>query len=272
LFTSGFFVRNQLQTYQQITSSVDEIKTTMADFAENAGIISLNLPEFVSREPTRYPVGIELVSMLGHYLFVEELMDANLNRSQPSAAIMMPEYLTQLPYVYAVHQQQTWDEIDFTLPEQHIFLTTFTEEDVTTSHTGWLSWETAVSPPIADFTEYKLLSATATSCNQKTTIRINWDPLQASPTTTSFVQLFDANGQLIGQADGPPLAIRPDLIPTDTNITITDLRELNNGEQAPTTAIIGVYNYLNGERFPATDHQNNPLPDNAWQIKVIPCS
>ncbi|KAA3663738.1 MAG: hypothetical protein DWQ04_09270, partial [Chloroflexi bacterium] len=274
VLTSGSFVRDKLQTYQQMTSSVDTIKTTMADFAKDAGILSLNLPEFISPQPTRYPVGVELVSMLGHYLFVEELMDANLNSSQPSAAIMVPEQLAQTSYVYTVHHQQSWDEVDFSLPEQHVFLTTYTDNGVYTSHTGWLSWETAVSSPIADFTEYKLLAAAATTCKHKTTLHITWSPQNKTlaPSTTSFVQLFDATGQLIGQADGPPLAIRPDLIPTDANITITDLRELDTGTQTPALAIIGVYNYLNGERFPATDSLNNPLPDNAWRIQVIPCS
>ncbi len=274
LLSGGFFVRSKLQTYQQLTSPVDTIKTTMAGFPKDAGILALNLPEFISSQPTSYPVGSELVSMLAHYLFVEELMDANLNGSHPSAAVVIPEQLTQTSYNFAVHDQHSWEDVDFSLPQQHVFLTTYAEDGLHTTHTGWLAWETAVSTPIADFTQYKLLDATAVTCKNQTTIRLTWSPHNESPapTTTLFVQLFDADGQLVGQADGPPLAIRPDLIPADPNISMTDLRTLDTTGKTPTAAMIGVYNYLNGARFPATDSRGTLLPGNAWRIEVTPCS
>ena len=274
LTSSGFFIRDRLQAYRQLTSPVNTIKNTMANFPQDATILALNLPEFLDPPQTSYPVGIEFVSMLGGYLFVEELMDANLKPAHPSAALVVPEQLTQTAYNFAVHDQQSWDDVDFSLPQQHVFLTTYAEDGLHTVHTGWLARETAVSPPIADFTQYKLLAATAGTCADQTEIRLTWTPTNETllPTTTIFVQVFDASGALIGQEDGPPLSIRADLLPADPYLTITDLRQLNTNGQTPTTAIIGVYNYLNGARFAAADSREMPLPDNAWRIQITSCS
>jgi hypothetical protein len=274
LLTSGIFVRHQIQTYKQLTEPVDTIKTTMANVPDGSGIVTINLPEFISPQPTTYPVGVEIVSMLGHYLFVGELVDANLSGTHPATAIVSPEQLTQTTYNFAVHNQHTWDDVDFSLREQHVFLTTFADDGITTEHKGWVGRNTAVSTPIVDFTQYKLLTATANTCNSQTNLELTWafHSTQVEPTTTIFVQLFDNNGQLIGQADGPPLAVRPDLIPAQKDAIMIDMRMLTTDNQQPTTALIGAYNYLNGERFPASDSEGNVLPNNAWKIDVTPCS
>ena len=274
LLPNGSFVHSKIITYQQLTSPVDKIKASMADASDGSGIITMNLPEFISIRPTTYPVGVELVSMLGHYLFVEEIIDANLRGTHPAAAIVLPEQLSQTVYNFDVHQQQSWEDVNFLMPKQHVFLTTFADNNITTQHAGWIEGNTAVSSPIVDFTQYYLQDATATFCNGQTNVEISWSMHNTppNPTTTIFVQLFDNSGQLVGQADGPPLTIRPDIIPTSPNITLHDLRQLKTNSQIPTTAHIGVYNYLNGERFPAVDNQGNSLPNNAWQFEVTPCS
>ncbi|MCA9921636.1 MAG: hypothetical protein KC421_04655, partial [Anaerolineales bacterium] len=79
-----------------------------------------------------------------------------------------------------------------------------------------------------------LHAATATACNNQVDIDLTWSAASEIPLgTTMFVQLLDANGQLIGQADGSPLGIRPDLLPDMPYKVIRDLRRISVGDHQP---------------------------------------
>ncbi len=101
LVTNWGFVRAQLLLYDELTSPVDLAREVMHDRPAGEGILLVNLPEWRSPVRNTYPVGSEHVAMMGHHLFVEELVEENLGTSRPVRAIQLPELLSQPDYPYA---------------------------------------------------------------------------------------------------------------------------------------------------------------------------
>ncbi len=86
-----------------------------------------------------------------------------------------------------------------------------------------------------------------------------------SPDETIFVHVFDAQGQLVMQADGAPLRELFPLSECQPGEQIRDLRDL--ALPAGTTTIkTGVYNRATQQRLTAIDRNGQPLSDNAVSI------
>jgi len=96
-------------------------------------------------------------------------------------------------------------------------------------------------------------------------LRLFWRSLHAlRPTDTIFVHLYDADGALIGQADGdslngllPPSAWRPGHLIDDNRRFVTD-GALSPGHYRIT---VGIYDRATGERYPAFDPSGKLVPD-----------
>ena len=84
-----------------------------------------------------------------------------------------------------------------------------------------------------------------------------------------FVHLLDADGQLLGQADGTPYANRYPLYAWRPGQTILDRRDLTVTGADLTrvaTVLIGVYDPAADARLPAHDAAGAPLPDDAVRV------
>jgi hypothetical protein len=90
-----------------------------------------------------------------------------------------------------------------------------------------------------------------------------------SPDETIFVHVFDANGQLVAQADGAPLRELFPLSACQPGEQIRDIRSL----ALPTDAFtlkVGVYNRTTQQRLEAIDTIGNPLIDDAVLVDARP--
>jgi hypothetical protein len=281
LLTSGFFIRDRLDAYTRMTSPVAEVQKALEDRPVSEGILLVNLPQWLTPQRNTYPVGTEIVAMLGDSLFVEELMAQNLRVDRPVAAIRVPDLLDKPNYNYAVHVQLRGDSTDgaWAPDGSHIFITTFAEEGPETSYVGQLNPPLAGASPLATFGPYELLNDEAIHCMDTlrltTTWRFNSDlatEIELSPTTSLFVQFVTPDGQLVAQADGPLLGLRPDLLGLPVGWLMSDVRELDVEEGLSGRLLIGVYDYATGERYPTLDDRQIPLPDNALPVWVEDCS
>jgi hypothetical protein len=135
-------------------------------------------------------------------------------------------------------------------------------------------WVEPTSPPapprgyLARFGDsIRLLSANYDPSAQSITLLWQSDaPIQED--YSIFLHLLDANGNLIGQADGlpyhnlyPPAAWLPGQVVEDT-------RSLDLKDAPPAKIVIGVYNPHSGARLPAVDADNTPLPDDAFYLII----
>lgn len=269
LVTSGWFVAGRLRAYAQLTQPVQAMQTAVSAQPDAEYLLFVNLPQWLAPPQTTYPVGAEFVTMLGDYLFVEELAWENGAPTQTAVAVTLPDLLAQTRYGYAVHAQSELAEAARLEKETAVIVTTYGDDAPTAVYRGGWSFADAAAP-LATLGPYQLTQASAFVCDGDTTVKLHWWPETAvSPTTSIFVQAFSADGQLIAQADSPPTGLRPDLPPPAAHLL--DVRHLPSANQPPAWLLIGVYDYTTGERLPAVDAVGSPLPDNAYQLPVQSC-
>jgi hypothetical protein len=267
------FVRGRLAAYANLTTPVTLMVETMADRPVDEGVVFVNLPQWVAPPTQVFPVGAEFVAMLGDYLFAEELVEANLRDAaagRPVLAASLADLQRDPGYGYAVHAQGSLPDLTavrFPAGAQ-LFLTRYEEMGITTRVTGGVM-PAAAAPGLATLGPYALQAATAQACETGVLVDLTLLPGAAAAATHSlFVQLLDAGGRLAAQADGPPLQVRPDLLPAGGDLALHDQRLLpGSGERV----LVGVYDFTNGLRLPAVDGAGEPLADNAWVIAVTPC-
>ncbi len=277
LWAGWGFVRDRLDQYAQLASPVALVDQTMAGRPPDEGILLINLPEWLAPPRNTYPLGSEHVSMLGYHLFVEELMVENLREGRPVRAIKLPELLRDPGYSYSVFGETDLSrpiQADWSPAGSQVFVITYTEDGVESRHVGQLVPPTEEPSPAAFFGPYHLLEAIATRCDGGVQVatRWGWTLDQLPPATISlFVQLLDSSGRLIAQADAPPLGVRFDLIAPLAGWRIADLRTLRPIEGAPATVLVGMYDYLDGERLPGQDSRQRPLPNDTLALTVEDC-
>jgi hypothetical protein len=122
-----------------------------------------------------------------------------------------------------------------------------------------------LTQPGATF-DSRLQLATATIDSEHQHLTLIWNCLVTlSPDETIFVHVFDANDQLVMQADGAPLRELFPLSECRPGEQIRDIRSIALPVGAATIKI-GVYNRATQQRLAAVDHTDQPLPDNAITI------
>jgi len=274
LLTGWGFVRGRLNQYAQLTSPVVLMEKVMADRPPNEGILLVNLPAWLAPPRNTYPVGAEHVAMLGHYLFLEELVAENTRVNRPARAIKLPELLDEPDYPYSIFGETDLSQpipADWAPAGSQVFVVSYAAGGVHPQHVGQLSPSTEEQRPVARFGPYQLLEAEVVNCDGavQATTRWRWTEDQPPPATVSlFVQLLDESGRLIAQADSALLGLRPDLISPAPGWEITDLRTLRPAGGRPARLLLGVYDFVSVERFPAYDEENQRLPDDALILPV----
>ena len=265
LITNSWFVWGRLKAYQQLT---EPIIVAQKQAQPDAGILFVNLPQWLAPTRNTYPIGAELVAMLGDYLFVHELTNAN-GLPASTNAVVVPDLLSPAPFNFALHEQSTLDKIDWEGDKTAFFITRYAN-NVETEHAGTLQPPSLTNPPIATFGAYQLLASQILQCNGEIEARFVWGLAdRPAPTHSIFVQAFK-DTELIAQADAPPLTLRPDLLTVPPNWEIVDIRRMP-AEVSAGIILLGVYDYTNGNRLPATSADGAPLPDNAFTLPVEPC-
>ena len=280
---NGLFVRGKLADYVALTGPVRAVAQVMRDRPEAEGLLLVNLPQWLAPARGTYPAGVELVSMLGDYLFVEELLAQNLGVDRPVQAVVVPELLAApAEYRYGLHEHTAWADVrlDLAPAGSLVFIVTYAgrgEGGVQVRHTGLVRPPAApAAPPLATLGPYALRAAGASWCDgevQTALTLVVTDPatVAAGATLSLFVQVLGGDGQLVAQADGPPLGLRPDLLPLPPGWEMVDVRRLAPAGVPPLTLAVGVYDFATGERLPGRDALGQPLAENALLVPVVPC-
>jgi hypothetical protein len=125
----------------------------------------------------------------------------------------------------------------------------------------------AAQPFVADFSGVaRLLRATASAQTDGTIpVRLEWQALSpAQAHDTVFVHLFDAQDQLVAQADGDSLGGLIPLAAWRSGDLIRELRVISPEAALPPGAYrlrVGVYNRVSGERYPAHSADGTAWPE-----------
>ncbi len=277
LIAGGLFISGRLAAYRALARPVDLLKEVMAGREEDEGILLINLPAWTSPARSTFPTGVEITSILGEYLFAEELVAGSLGTWHPTQAVLIPELLeTPGGYYYGVHDQHHPETLSsgWARGGSQVIVTWYEETGPQPRHTGGFEPALPEAKPLAQFGPYTLLGAKAAHCGHGVEVTLLWMPDPGTPppaTLAVFVHLLDAAGGQIGQADGPPLALRPDRITMTPGWAIRDLREIVTGENQPARVRVGVYDFTSGERLAGSGPDGSPLADDALEIPVTAC-
>lgn len=275
LITNWIFVRGELALYTQLAIPLAQIKQVMQGGPPGDGVLLVNLPGWISPRRNTYAVGSEHVAIMGHHLFAGELVNVNLQASHPVRAVKLPELMSDPGYPFGIFGESDLSQpipADWAAGGSQVFITSLNANSVETMYTGSLVRSSGEKPPEAVFGPYELVSSKVEQCNGSVQATTVWDltgSRQPPAGVSLFMQLLDEQGQLVSQADGPPLGVRPDLIDLSEGWNIIDRRSLPAGKQVQ--MLIGVYYYATGERLPAYDAQHESMPDNALRLPVSVC-
>jgi hypothetical protein len=274
LLTGGVFVHRQLGLYGELTEPVKRMQHVMAGQPDDEGVLLVNLPAWLSPTQNTYPVGSEHVAMLGYHLFVEELVAHNLRGDRPTLAIQLPEVLTDPGFPL-----QVIGETDLSRPisaawaaaGSQVLVVTYSSDAVTTRHAGALSRTGEETALQAQLGPWQLISTLATACGEAVELETSWrwdTGSSPAPTFSLSVQILSEDGRLVGQADGPPLGLRANLVDLEPGWQAQDRRQvpLLAGE-LPSHLYLGAYDFASGNRLPGYGPDGTPLAD---AVLVVP--
>ena len=119
--------------------------------------------------------------------------------------------------------------------------------------------------PVATFGDsIHLRGATLNRADQ--TLTLFWEPTAPiADDVTIFVHLFDANGEMVGQADGDPFGNRYRLSEWRTGHLFEETRALPSPVPVETVAV-GIYRRADGVRLIATDRTGTRLDHDALSV------
>ncbi|HRQ38722.1 MAG TPA: hypothetical protein PLD25_12515 [Chloroflexota bacterium] len=284
LLVGGFFVRGRVAALANLGAPVAVVQAEMAARPLAEGVLLVNLPAWAAPAHNTFPVGVEHVALMGDHIFAEELVWENLNQVRPVRAVELPELRQAVDYPYGllVQSPDLGDPADWAAAGASVFISRFTETGMVTEFSGrFFPAEDTAVPPQATWGDTALLDGTAVACDGQITTDLTWQLATIAATTSVFVQVLDGDGRLLGQADGPPLQLRPDWLALPPGWWVQDHRQIEVAGTAaladshtgvPVTLLIGLYDYVSGARSPGVDATQHPLPDNAFRLAIQPCA
>jgi len=111
-------------------------------------------------------------------------------------------------------------------------------------------------------------------CREGWVVALQWrgspSARELAPTLSAFVQALDANGAKLAQSDGAPLQGLLPFAQLPLDRDIVDRRMLIAPGAAGATLYVGLYDYVTGERLPATDAQGVRLDGDALALALSP--
>lgn len=275
ILTGSLFVRARLADYTRLTDGLPEIETAMAGRAPTEGVLLINLPAWLGPARNTFPIGAELAAQLGYHLFAGEWVNDNLGSDRPVDAIQVDDLLAQPGYLFGLHVQTPTLPVkaDWAPAGSALFVTRYLPDGPHLTWVGRLTPpETPSSAPRATFGPYTLQAASAYQCGDQATLILTWrlSAGEAPASASIFAQWLDESGRLAAQQDGPPLSLRPDLLTLPPGWQMVDVRRL---AAAPIGGhiLLGAYDYISGQRFPAMASDGRPLPDDALTLPLTPC-
>jgi len=238
------------------------------------GVLFVNLPSWTSPARNTYAAGVEYVTLMGGHVSAEDLIAFNLYQRHPVTAVEVADLLANPGFAYDTHVEKRLPlPVDWAPEGSHVIINHYTTEGITAEYAGELHPEPAPGPAQAAFGPYELLAAAAELCAGTADVTLHWRVTgpDLPPTISVFSQLISDGGQLVGQLDQPPLQLRPDLLTGMQAWSMVEYRQIA-AEQTPAALLVGVYDYVTGERFTGVDRHNAPLVDDAFAIPVTACA
>jgi hypothetical protein len=258
LIPSFIFIRQRMDLHQLNAAPLNQALDVARRSAQNANLLFVNLPAWVSTPQFWYPIGHEGALFMPKYSGLADFVSTNLNQPSQAVGVEFNSLSTPEPYYYGVYGPALgWDELEPRVREaERVYFTTYAPEKIdlieagrlTRTHDSGLSAATMFGDAVA------LQNTDWSICAQQLLVRLDWLATHAGDWHV-FVHLLNPDGTLAAQHDSPPMM---GLMPfwkfqkgdQVEDVHPIDLSQLPRDRQY--TIAVGLYDPSNGERLAPT--------------------
>lgn len=176
----------------------------------DATLLFVNLPAWAAYKEHTFPVSTEGVAFLPDYVGMADFIWANTGFETSAQAVTFANIQQDRPYWYGPWgEARDWESLDRAIrAAERVYVTLYGEEEIRLVEAGSVGGVAPDSRPLARFEGgLNLLTAQSALEPDGLTAVLVWSVDEHPDIGDAvFAQLFDGQGQLVGQADGVPLA------------------------------------------------------------------
>jgi len=265
------FIRDRMVLHELGGSAIRQaVAATTAANDDGQVAIFINLPAWIAPAHSVFALGHEGVQFLPGYVPPETLASINTGRAAALKAIRADAIRSEMPYLYGLRgQAPDWPEL---IPDRgRVFIARYAPDKIVIEPVGELSVTPSSAEQLAQFGDgIGLLDATSAVSGRGVEVRLTWQVLEPpAPDVTVFVHLLDANGNLIAQADGDPLAGTFPFAQWPAGLIVRDQRAIEVSGSGLSLRV-GLYDRATGERLMALSADGAPFADNAVPVSFQP--
>ena len=266
LVQSALFLNIRKTLHDQTMPAIWDVVNAGQVAGDEAKLLFINVPDQITPKWREFPVGFFRAVLMPVSVELGQYVELQTGVRPQTQSLTAPALARLEDYPYNVDMRgEEVDQVKLSAAIRNVDQVFMAEYDplgdVKIVEAGGLTASQS-GQPIATFDgRLELVEAALDSSNQR--LMLIWNCLAPlSPDETIFVHVFDAQGQLVTQADGAPLHELFPLSECHPDEQIHDIRSL--ALPADTFIIkVGVYNRATQQRLEAIDTIGNPLIDNA---------
>ncbi|WP_169239291.1 hypothetical protein [Candidatus Roseilinea sp. NK_OTU-006] len=269
----AWHVRDHQALLARANEPVQAIALAGAQLTPGDQLLVINAPEWVAPPARRFPMFSEGAIVLADYVEGSDLTLANtgLDRDVRLVRLALPGHPSR-PYAF-----QTFGE-PFDSAQLHnaarVLQTHYLSEGLRTDWIGGATEQRPAQTVVTFAGGPALAQYHIQPCREGWVVALQWrgspSARELAPTLSAFVQALDANGAKLAQSDGAPLQGLLPFAQLPLDRDIVDRRMLIAPGAAGATLYVGLYDYVTGERLPATDAQGVRLDGDALALALSP--
>jgi hypothetical protein len=268
LLQNTLFIQTQLRFFQMAGSIIRQtVAATVAANDRGQAATFINLPVWLAAPQVSYAIGQEGVVLAPAPDKLDTLVTVHTGRPADIHAVRFEAIRSDTPYYTGLLKAPS-DWTGLIAGGEQVFVTRYSTDTIALEPAGAFGITPPATLPVARYDQsVALLEASAATTPRGLHIDLMWQVRALVPDdVTAFVHVLDANGQLIAQADGDPIAGTYPFTQWPRNLVVRDIRLVNASEGV--SVRVGLYSRLSGERLTARSTDNTPLADNAATIQV----
>lgn len=263
---------------------LDDVAAAGRETTASESLLFVNMPYILYDSPLPYAVGsFETWVFLGPDFYPDRVIYMDSLKEIPTQSALFTNLLPEMPYTSVVLNTtgstgRDWGEmVELIADAGDVYLAQYEPHRIYLLRAGRVMPGPPDEPaePVATFetpdSVIKLLSAGLLSAKGRLGVRLAW-LLPDSPLTglEVFVHLYNENGELVSQADGPFLMGMYPLWLAGPGEYIEDYRYFSVPAAETYTIGIGLYDQISGVRLLPVDETGTPLEaDRMVHLQVI---
>jgi hypothetical protein len=265
------YIKNQTRLYEMAGAAIDGmVEATLSAQAGGETAAIVNFPSWLAPPQENYALGEDGVLILGAQKELEGMMQVYAGRPSKIEALSYHAIRREVPY----HVGLTGPGPDWTKQAESagdVYVTRYSANDISIEPAGSFSFTPLEAQPLADFAELVTLhQADLLPVPGGSLLELTWQVQGEVPEdATVLVHVLGAEGQLVDQYDGDPLAGTFPFWQWSQGLSVKDMRLLPPAD-AFAKVLVGLYRRSTGERLPALSPNGETWPDDAFPIQVSP--